>query len=159
MVSTRYFCGGSTLSDHEKNPVVIHGLPADSKKFFFYFESVASCSKSSEDRAAELFGHLGGESFDSYYKEHAVSSELSDAAEDYRTVKNFFISRFGKPETVEEKTQRAVSCSSDASDFPSSLRGIDSLFKTAELGENAKLGSAQKAVTEHPGFFFLVCYV
>lgn len=80
-------------------------------------------------------------------------TELSNSAKNYDTVRKAFISRFEKPEALEEKIQPAVSCSFDAADFRFSLLGIDYLFKKAAFDRNGTIGLLRKAVMELPELY------
>lgn len=74
-----------------------------------YFGTFATHRRSSENRAAELIGHLSHEIVDFYFEQYDGNAEFLAAAKQYGTVRATFTSRIEKSKAPEDTIQHAVS--------------------------------------------------
>lgn len=128
------------------------------QKVFFYFKNVVIRGQTFKDGTVKLVEYLASRALDFCNEEYAQIDELTGTAINYDTVKKAFSFCFELPQSPKKMIKRTVSNSLDSSAFSSSLRKMDSFFKVARFGCNAKLGLLWKAVMEHTNLFqFATC--
>lgn len=123
----------------------------DVRRFIFAYENVIARGKEDVDKALDIVVYLGEVPFASYYDRFTQDGELIDDANDYKIVREWLLSTFGKKLDLDEIIRQGVEARVDFNRLGESVAEIDNLYRKAGFNEEAKFGLLRKAVTQHRG--------